>query len=69
MTQVFLIDVTRELLRNRPRNLLYDDIAKDTGLHPGWINSFAKRAPADAHSRKVQILYEYLAKCRLIAHE
>lgn len=56
-----LVTVTRDLLLNRPRNLDYAKIEKDTGLTQRWLTSFANKASEDFGVSKVEKLYTYLA--------
>lgn len=56
---------TLELLLNRKASVKITNIAKATGLHPGWIKSFAS-GNGDGSSTRVQRLYEYLSGKNLL---
>lgn len=62
---ITLVEVTRELLTNRPITKTYNVIAEDTGLTFGWIQSFQLAVNEDYSSNRVQTLYEYLSGKKL----
>lgn len=55
-----LVEITRNLLKNRPRWMSYTRIEKDTGLKAAWLNSFANY-PHEPSATKLIKLYEYLS--------
>lgn len=56
-----LVTVTRDLLLNRPRNIDYAKIEKETGLSQRWLTSFANNTSEDFGVSRVEKLYTYLA--------
>ena len=55
-----LSERARALLYNRPVHIGYKNIADETGLTYGWIQSFAKGEGKDYGANRVQKLYEFL---------
>lgn len=60
-----LLEVTRKLLKNRPRTLTHQQINHDTRLSISWLNSFAHGREIDPGVRKVETLYCYLTGGKL----
>jgi hypothetical protein len=54
------IEITRELLKNRPTWMSHTKICKETGLTQAWLTSFASKRVNDPGASKVQKLYDYL---------
>lgn len=55
-----LADVTRKLLKNRPRTLTLDAVVKVTGLNKAWISDFLTNPDRDHGVNKVEALYFFL---------
>ena len=66
-SQTDLVTATQELLRERPVTLTFAKIAEDTGTAERFVASLARNESTDYAARKVQRVYEYLAKKPLLA--
>lgn len=55
-----LLEVTLELLRNRPINKTLDKISADTGLGTDWLSTFQNERAISPSVNHVECLYRYL---------
>lgn len=56
---------TVELLRNRPRGVTLEAIARETGLTNKWLSMFGLDLINNPGANQVVLLYEYLSKRQL----
>lgn len=61
-----LAEVTRNLLKNRPRTTTLDVVAATTGLNKAWLNDFIKYPERDHGVNKVETLYHFLSGEKLL---
>lgn len=64
-TESSLVHTTRKLLLHRDRTITIQRIARDTGLHFRFIESFAYKRSEDYGVNRVTVLYEYLSGKKL----
>ena len=57
---LLLSDMTRELWKNRPRHITYDQACDKAQVTMGWLQGFIRSRTRDAGVDKVQRLYEFL---------
>lgn len=60
-----LNDVTRKMLRERPRYMTLKRIEAETGLPVNWLSAFQGSAIRDPSCARIETLYEYLTKTKL----
>jgi hypothetical protein len=60
MPTSILLTQTRELLRQRPKELSFKRIAGETGLNMSWISHFSVCDYDDPGVKKVETLWRYL---------
>jgi len=62
MSESILVNTTRGLLNNRPRDLTLTKISKDTGIEYRWVQDFGIRNPRRGWNvYNVERLYSYLS--------
>jgi len=59
-TQKSLLDITMDLLVNRPAWLKTIEISRETGLHPSWLGLLQRGGIPDPGIRKIERLHAYL---------
>lgn len=60
-----LYDRTLHLIKTRPANLTFDEIARDTDIKASWLRCFARGKIGDPSVNRIQTLYEYLSNKKL----
>lgn len=60
-----LLEKTRQLLANRPRNMTLQDIEAATGISESWLRVFSRGKISDPSVNKVQVLFEHLTGSKL----
>ena len=58
---------TKELLNSRPRSVTYSVIARECGVSERFLALLSRGIGKDYSARRIQLVYEYLTKSRLIA--
>jgi hypothetical protein len=58
------LEITRDLLKNRPKWMSHAKIYEETGLTEAWLTSFASKRVNDPGASKVQKLYDYLIQTK-----
>lgn len=67
MGSINLVSRTQHLLKERPRTITYDVLAKNVGgISEPWLRHFARGARCP-DANKVQALYEYLSGTTLFS--
>jgi hypothetical protein len=59
-----LYTITLRLVRNRPANMTYADIAAATGLPWDWVRRFSE-GKSDAASSRVEAVWEFMTSREL----
>jgi hypothetical protein len=60
-----LLDLTIELLKNRPKSTTLQKIQTDTGLPEGWLVSVLCNPELSPSVDRIVLLYEYLSGNKL----